>query len=156
MFSIELWFRFVFYALKSIGFFRSPLLVRTDEVLNRALFSGHLKNDGITLRPNAFLINWKSEHGLSVDRASLAPIRSFRALAEASAKRRKVNFYGFAQFAAESLSTIKLEDSWKLRARGVPTVLNPFHSDIEYPQERGKDYYLFIATELKARSTVVG
>lgn len=152
---IELWLKFLLYGLRSLFSLRSPLTVLGEERLHRALFSGHVKNDGITLNPNAFLINHKSEHGISVNRASLAPLRLFRKLAEISATARRVNFKGFAEFQATALNSIKLQDSWRLGARGAPTSENPFHADIALPEKKEKDYYLLIAIELISKSNIV-
>ena len=148
--SIELWARFVWYAIGSLLNLRSPRTVVDSEFLAKALFSGHVKKDGVTLKPNAFLINAKSEYGISVHRWSLAPSRLFNALGVASALRRGhgTKFYGFAQLLAGSLSAVVLDDGWRMKAIGVPTRRDPFHADIPLPPDREKDYYLFVATEL--------
>lgn len=129
---------------------RSPSTIPGQEALGRALFSGHvkIKASGAKLFPNAFLINSKSESGISVNRTSLAPIHLFGMLGAKSAKQRNVNFYGFAEFNAGVLSAITLDDGYELLAEGASTLSNPFHADIALPADRGKDYYVFIATEL--------
>lgn len=145
--SIELWLRFIAYALTTLTRFGWPLTVRGSDLLARELYSGHVKKSG-ALKPNAFLINAKSEFGISVNRWSLAPERLFVQLGLASARRRKVNFKGFAEFRAASLETVALDDSWQLRAVGAPTFQNAFHADIPLPPDKDEDYYLFVATEL--------
>ncbi len=145
---IELWIRFLLFGLISIIRFRSPLAILNSEKLGRELFSGHVKNDGITLRPNAFKINRKSENSISLDRISLAPLRLFTSLALAAAKRRKVNFKGFAEIAPDAFTRVQLEGNTVLSVKGDPTKSNPFHANVPLPPDRDDDFYLLIATEL--------
>jgi hypothetical protein len=141
----------------------SPFKIPEFERLGRALFSGHVKirATGPKIFLNAFMINPKSENGISVSRISRAPLRLFSALgqksaAERSAKQGRVdNFYGFAAFDGGSPSRVELEDGFKLLPKGVPNSSNPFHADIRLPPDRKRDYYVFIATELVKNSTFV-
>jgi len=148
--SIELWLRFVVLAVQRLVRLRSPLTIYDGDVLARALFSGHVKKNGRTLRPNAFLINTKSEFGISVHRWSLAPSRLFTALGLAAARRRGINFKGFAEFDAKSLAKAVLED-WQLQAVGAPMVQDAFHADILLPRDREEDFYLLVASEFVER-----
>jgi hypothetical protein len=152
--SIELWVRFLWFAIQRLFVFRSPLVIADSDELARALFSGHVKKSG-ALRPNAFLINTKSEYGISVHRWTLAPVRFFRSLAMAAAMRRKVNFKGFAKFEAGILSSISPSEGATLKAYGVPTLDDPFHADIPLARDEGEDYYLLIATELSRKAQPV-
>ncbi len=154
--SFELWLRFIAYVFKALARLQSPLTIRDGDLLAKELFSGHVKKSG-GLTPSAFLINGKSAFGISTDRWSKAPERLFVALGLASATRRKdgSKFKGFARFDTASLKSIKLEDSWQMRALGVPTLRNPFHADIPLPVDKGDDYYLYVATELVARATPI-
>lgn len=147
--SIELWFRYLAFVIRCLSHGTSPFTIFGKEALGRALFSGHvkIKASGAKLFPNAFLINSKSESGISVSRISLAPIRLFGLLGAKAAGRRSIKFYGFAEFNAEALSGITLDDGYKLLVEGAPTLENPFHADIPLPADRGKDYYVFVATE---------
>jgi hypothetical protein len=146
--SIELWIRFLLFGLISIIHFRSPLTIQRSEKLGRELFSGHVKNDGITLRPNAFKINRKSENSISLDRISLSPIRLFTSLALTVAKRRRVNFKGFAEIDPDAFTRVRLEGDIVLSVKGDPTRSNPFHANVPLPPDRDDDFYLFVATEL--------
>ena len=150
MCSIELWLRYLAFLLKCAARLVSPVKISELEPLGRALFSGHvkIKTSGPKISPNAFMINSKSESGISVNRTSHAPLRLFSILGQKSAAKRSVNFYGFASFSGGSPSRVKLEDGFKLSPRGVPTILNPVHADISLPPDRKKDYYMFIATEM--------
>jgi len=145
--SIELGVRFVGFAAAELARLRSPLNVKNNETLGRELFSGHLK--GKRLRVNAFLINEISESGISLDRLSLAPRRLFSAVGREAAAKRSVNFKGFAEFDCASLRAIELDDGTRLDAVGDPTFENAFHADVALMPDRGDDYYLFVATELK-------
>lgn len=163
MCSIELWFRYLAFLLRCALHLQSPLKIPELELLGRALFSGHvkIKTSGAKIFPNAFLINLKSESGISVNRISLAPLRLFRAIGQKSAqarslKQRRVdNFYGFAEFEGGVPSKIKLEDGFALLPIGVPSIVNPYHADIPLPPDRKKDYYLLIATEMVRHSRFV-
>ena len=152
--SIELWLRFLWFALRALISFRSPLAIDENDVLAKALFSGHTKKSG-ALKVNAFLINDKSEYGISVHRWSLAPARLFLSLGLEAARWRGTNFKGFAEFNASVLSSIVPDDGWKLVAKGVPTLGDAFHADILLPRDKGEDYYLFIASEFVRKATPV-
>ncbi|MBF8254724.1 MAG: hypothetical protein HW373_1419 [Deltaproteobacteria bacterium] len=154
--SIELWLLYLPFVFKCVIRLVSPSRIFELERLGRALFSGHVKKTLTDPRilPNAFMVNRKSESGISTNRISLAPLRLFSELgdmsaAEKSARQGRVdNFYGFAAFDGGVPQRIKLEDGFALLPKGIPTRSNPFHADIRLPPDRKKDYYLFIATEL--------
>jgi len=148
--SIELGARFVGFAAAELARLRSPLRVEDSERLGRELFSGHLK--GKRLKVNAFLINEKSESGLSLDRLSLAPRRLFSAVGRAAAARRSVKFKGFATLDCAKLRSVEMDDGIRLDAVGDPTLENAFHADVALLPDKGDDYYLLVATELNSIS----
>jgi hypothetical protein len=146
--SFELWLRFVYYCARTIARVRSPFAIAPTEILGRELFSGHVNNAGNVLKPNAFLINHKSEFGISLDRMSLAPRHLFAALGEKAAARRNVRFKGFCTIEPDAISKVQHDGTSVLRVRGEPTCPNPCHANVPLPRDRDKDFYLLMATEL--------
>lgn len=121
---------------------RRPSYVEGKELLGRELFSSKVfnKTKG-TIRINAFQPKSTSVP-ISVNRLSLVPIKSFIALGRRHARKRKLNFYGFAEVEARIVRRIYKE------VMGSPTIENPFHADILLPSDNGKDLIMDCARQV--------
>ena len=148
--SFKLWACFFKLFFKDSLSVRSPLSIKVNEVLGRALFSGNYKKGRILA--STFLLS-KNSRAVSTNRMTYANRIWFVNLAEHDAQERArreertVSFYGFALLKELELSDIKLDGKKAIRAIGKPTIRNPLHADIEFLSE-GKDADLEIADKL--------
>ena len=134
-----------------------PLRFYQEELLGRALFSGHFKNGKILA--GAFIVKDPSK-GISVNRLKFAPRCQMDFLSKANAQRRtanfrkknsnapETNFYGYASIKTKEVSCIRLDKGKTLGLKVTPKFGNPFHADITLPVGESKDFYLKIADEL--------
>lgn len=88
----------------------------------------------------------KRRKNVSVNRLSLIPPKLALRVAEKHAAARGHNFYGFAQILAQRVRETGAN------ARGTPDLKNPFHADIQFPPDEGKDFILNIARQLAERA----
>lgn len=154
--SSSLWIDFVRLAYSRAINFRSPLKVDGSELLGRALFSGHIKKGKVLA--SAFMPK-RSSRKLSINRLSCAQKEVFIFLSTQDAINRSnnsgnnISFYGFAEFEAKKLRSIKLDTGNSLDVRGSPSIRNALHADIGLPEYEGKSYDLLIADQLIEIST---
>jgi hypothetical protein len=142
------WIHFVGFSLRRIVRLNSPLCVFSDELLGRAIFSGHISKKTKKLLLNAFEINQKAEFEISLSRLDLAPRLFFDRISAANARKRRISFYGFGEFRAESVRKISIDADKHLNVCGAPTIVNPFHAVVPLIKDREKDYYMAVAKEL--------
>jgi len=137
---------------------RRPCYVDDSETLGRELFNGHLNKSKTALTPAAFL--QKGGRHLSCSRLSLAARILFLTLAgQHMNKRRKrvasTRFYGFAEITAANVRALCVDGLSCAHPIGVPTIENPFHSDIRLPPDMQKDFFLDVATKLRNKAKYV-
>lgn len=147
--SIELWLHFALHALRALFCLRFPSEIAPGDVLARELYSGHITRG--QANASAFKPAPANGFGVSVSRWNLAPPRLFMALGHESARvraarnRSNVSFKGFAHFTADALRAAGTAEI-RMEAVSAITKKNPLHANIQFPSDRGPDYYLEVQT----------
>ena len=149
LFTFRAWARYVAFSIRTLLIRRHlPSHVTDDEEIAREIFSSSCcKADG-SVRPNAFGFNRANDSTFSVNRVSLAPHAFFQYLGLKHAKRRRLTYHGAAHITAENIRRVVMEDRWGVNVLGSLTKENPFHADIPYPPDNGKDYDMVVSRKL--------
>ncbi|MBX3650284.1 MAG: hypothetical protein KF771_02770 [Burkholderiales bacterium] len=119
-----------------------------SEGIAREIFSSRCYRADGRVVPNAFGFNRAKDNAFSVNRISLAPEAFFQYLGLKHAKRRKLTFHGSAQLTAQNIRSVVMDDLWGANVLGSPTKENPFHADIPYPPDHGRDYDMAVQIQL--------
>ena|SRR3989344_6117689 len=149
LFTFKAWAGYVVFSIRTLLLRRHlPGHVRGDEDIAREIFSSNcFKADG-SVRPNAFGFNRANDSAVSVNRATLASHSFLQYLGLKHAKRRNKTYYGAAHITAQNIRSVVMDDFWVANVLGSLTKENPFHADIPYPPDHGRDYDLELRVRL--------
>ena len=149
MLLIKLWAQFGIYMIQCVIRKRHPLTIDDNENLGRELFSKTLFSaSNRKVKVGAFEPP-RGKNNVSMNRLSLVSRDFVRDIGIRHGEQRRRTFYGFGEILAKQVRNTTAD------TRGRFAKDNPFHANIQFPPDDGKDLILDVARRLAEQATFV-
>lgn len=149
MLLIKLWVQFSIYIIQCVVRTQHPLTIDDNENLGRELFSkAQFSSNNRRVKVGAFEPPHR-KNSVSMNRLSLVSRDFARDIGMRHGEQRGRTFYGFGEILAKQVRNTTAD------TRGKPVKDNPFHANIQFPPDDGKDLILDVARQLAEQATFV-